>query len=214
MAVILNVPQANDMPKDRSRQQWMRASIAAAAARLMAEDGIEDFALAKRKAARQLGATDTQALPGNDEIEAELRAYLALYQGDESRERLRFLRQTALDAMTVLEPFRPYLAGAVLNGTAGRYSEIDLQLFTDDAKAVEFFLLNHKIPYEIADERRVAGDRDRDVTVLRAEWDGVPINLAVFMANEERGVVRSAHGGRPIGRASVRAVAELLDQHG
>jgi len=65
-----------------------RARIAAAAARLMAEDGIDDFALAKRKAAKQLGALDAQALPGNDEIEAELRAYLALYQAEEHPQRV------------------------------------------------------------------------------------------------------------------------------
>ena len=63
----------------------MRARIAATAARIMAEDGIDDFALAKRKAARQLGAAETEALPANDEVEAELRAYRALYQPEEHR---------------------------------------------------------------------------------------------------------------------------------
>ena len=67
------------MTRRISKQTSTRARIAAAAARLMAEDGIDDFALAKRKAAKQLGVEASQALPGNDEIEAELRAYLALY---------------------------------------------------------------------------------------------------------------------------------------
>jgi hypothetical protein len=49
------------MGRRTNRQTDMRARIAAAAARLMAEDGIDDFALAKRKAARQLGALDTQS---------------------------------------------------------------------------------------------------------------------------------------------------------
>ena len=77
------------MTKDaKHKLQHMRMRIAAAAARIMAEDGVEDFALAKRKAARQLGAEDTQALPKNEEIEFELRAYQSLYQGDEQRERI------------------------------------------------------------------------------------------------------------------------------
>ena len=38
------------MPRDRGRQNHMRARIAAVAARLMAEDGIDDIAMAKRKA--------------------------------------------------------------------------------------------------------------------------------------------------------------------
>src|ERR1043165_2496527 len=104
------------MARRSNRQTDMRARIAAAAALLMAEDGIDDFALAKRKAAKQLGAADTEALPANDEIEAELRAYLALYQAEEHPERIEELRRLALDAMLALEHFHPYLTGPVLKG--------------------------------------------------------------------------------------------------
>jgi hypothetical protein len=198
------------MPKDKSKQQQMRARIAAAAARLMAEDGVEDFALAKRKAARQLGAEDTQSLPKNEEIEAELRAYQSLYQGEEQRERIQYLRRCALEAMHLLERFRPYLAGPVLSGTAGRYSDIDLQLFTDDSKAVEHFLLSRSIAYDISDERRFAGDQARAVSILRVDWQGVPLNLAIYTLKEERGILKATHAGRPIERAGIQAVAQLL----
>src|SRR5438270_14025579 len=103
------------MPRHSNRRSTdMRARIAAAAARLMAEDGIDDFALAKRKAARQLGAAQTEALPRNDEIEAELSAYRALYQADEHPELIEELRGIALDAMQTLEQFSPYLTGPAL----------------------------------------------------------------------------------------------------
>src|SRR5260370_30823822 len=142
------------MPKDsKSKQQQMRIRIAAAAARMMAEDGLEDFALAKRKAARQLGAEDTQALPKNEEIEAELRAYQSLYQGEEQRERIHYLRERALEAMRLLEQFRPYLAGAVLKGTAGRYSGFYLQLFTHARNAGEVFLFSSPFPHGISRPR-------------------------------------------------------------
>lgn len=199
------------MPKEsKHKQQHMRARIAAAAARIMAEDGIDDFALAKRKAARQLGAADTQALPRNEEIEAELRAYQSLYQGEEQQERIRLLRQHALGAMRLLEQFRPYLSGAVLKGTAGRYSDIDLQVFTDDSKAVELFFLNRSIPYEVTQLRQFAGDREREVTVLKVEWEGIPVNIAVYEAKDERGVVRSSPTARPVERAGIQAVSQLI----
>ncbi|HXZ54889.1 MAG TPA: hypothetical protein VEH03_05475 [Burkholderiales bacterium] len=198
------------MSKDKFKQQQMRTRIAAAAARLMAEDGLEDFALAKRKAARQLGADDTQSLPKNEEIEAELRAYQSLYQGEEQRERIRYLRHCALGAMRLLERFRPYLAGPVLSGTAGRYSDIDLQLFTDDGKAVEHFLLSRNIPYDVSDERRFAGDQARAVSVLKVEWEGVPLNLAIYTLKEERGILKATSAGRRIERAGIQAVAQLL----
>src|SRR5215212_7423746 len=125
----------------RARVQGMRERIAAAAARIMAEDGIDDFALAKRKAARSLGAPATEALPANDEVEAELRAYLALYQAEEHPQRIIELREVALDAMRMLESFHPYLTGPVLKGTASPYAEIDLHLFPESPKDVEVFLL-------------------------------------------------------------------------
>src|SRR6185295_10768996 len=111
------------MGRKSNRQTETRARIAAAAARLMAEDGMDDYALAKRKAARQLGAESTHALPDNEEIEAALRTYQALYQGDEQRQRIHMLRDHALRAMQALEAFRPYLYGPVLAGTAGRYGD-------------------------------------------------------------------------------------------
>jgi hypothetical protein len=209
--IMARVPPALFMPKDsKFKQQQMRARIAAAAARLMAEDGLEDFALAKRKAARQLGAEDTQSLPKNEEIEAELRAYQSLYQSEEQRERIHYLRQCALEAMHLLERFRPYLAGPVLSGTAGRYSDIDLQLFTDDGKAVEHFLLSRNIAYDISDERRFAGDQARAVSVLKVDWQGVPLNLAIYTLKEERGVLKATLAGRPIERAGIQAVTQLL----
>lgn len=189
----------------------MRARIAAAAARLMAEDGVDDFALAKRKAARQLGAGDTQSLPANEEVEAELRAYQALYQGEEQRDRVRALRAVALEAMRALATFRPYLAGPVLKGTAGRYADIDLQLFTDDLKAVELFLLNRNVPYEVSETHHYCGDAVRSVPILRIDWDDVPVNLAVYAANDERAALKATLAGRPIERAGISAVSGLLD---
>src|SRR5256885_12116058 len=123
------------------RQPAMRARLAAAAARIMAEDGIDDFALAKRKAARRLGVLDTQALPANDEVEAELRDYRALYQSDHGN-LVEDLRRLALAAIRTLERFNPYLTGPVLKGTAGPYAPNDLQLFSGSAEDGESFPLD------------------------------------------------------------------------
>lgn len=199
------------MARDKSpKQQQMRLRIAAAAARMMAEDGIEDYALAKRKAARLLGASDTQSLPGNDEVEAELRTYLSLYQADEHRARLTELREAALGIMEELEQFRPYLSGSVLKGTAGRYADIDLQLFTDDAKSVELYLLNRGVPYQAEEQRHYCGGEPRSVTVLRAEWDGVPVAIAIYAANDERAALKTSPAGKPIERASINSVSNLV----
>lgn len=187
-----------------------RARIAAAAARLMAEDGIEDFALAKRKAAKQLGAVDAQALPGNDEIEAELRAYRALYQAEEHPQRVAELREVALEAMRALEHFNPYLTGPVLKGTAGPYAEIELQLFPDSVKEVEIFLLDRNIPYSTFESRRYAGDRAHAVSVLTLTWSDVPLRLSIFDSRDERLALKTSQAGRVMDRAGIAEVGALL----
>jgi hypothetical protein len=188
----------------------MRARIAAAAARLMAEDGIDNFALAKRKAARQLGATDTEALPRNDEIEAELRAYRALYQPEEHASRIDELRRIALDAMRVLERFNPYLTGPVLKGTAGPYAEIELQLFPESAKDVEIFLLERRLAFSTHEGRRFSGDRAHAMSVFSLEWRETPLKLSVFDPRDERISLKTSQAGRVMERAGIAEVDALL----
>jgi hypothetical protein len=196
--------------RKNTRQTGTRARIAAAAARLMAEDGIDDFALAKRKAARQLGATDAQALPANDEIEAELNAYRALYEPEEHAERIAELRGIALDAMCALERFRPYLTGPVLKGTAGPYADIELQLFPESPKDVEIYLLDRNIPYATQEGRRFSGDRARAVSVLTLAWQGAPLKLSVFDPRDERIALKTSQAGRVMDRAGIAEVGALL----
>lgn len=195
----------------RSNRSEMRMRIAAAAARIMAEEGIDNFALAKRKAARRLGAADSEALPANDEIEAELRDYLALYQADEHPERIAELRRVALHAMQALEQFSPYLTGPVLAGLAGPYAEIDLQLFPESTKEVELFLLDRDIPYSASDERRYAGDRAREVAVISLTWQGVPLRLSVFDPRDERAATKTTPAGRAAARAGIAEVRALAE---
>ncbi|HEX2567401.1 MAG TPA: hypothetical protein VHL85_11135 [Burkholderiales bacterium] len=188
----------------------MRARIAAAAARIMAEDGIDDFSLAKRKAAKQIGAPETQSLPANDEIEVELRAYRALYQATEHRERLSELRKVALRVMQELARFTPYLTGPVLTGTAGPYAEVDIQLFPTSAKEVELYLLEHNIAYSSREARRYSGDQSHAATVLSLLWDGIPVRLSVFDVRAERVALKTSQAGRVIERAAAPEVAALL----
>jgi hypothetical protein len=197
--------------RHRARVEGMRARIAAAAARIMAEDGIDDFALAKRKAARRLGAPDTEALPANDEIKAELRAYRSLYQAEEHPERIESLRRSALEAMRLLERFNPYLTGPVLAGTAGPYAEIELQLFPESVKEVELFLLDQDIAYATSEGRRFAGDRARAVAVLALQWQGAPLRLSVFDPRDERLALKTSQAGRVIERAGIAEVGKLVE---
>ena len=186
----------------------LRREIAGAAARMMAEDGIDDYGFAKRKAAKSLGAGAGEILPTNEEVEAELRVYLALYQEEEQPERLRELRQTALSLMEFLAEFRPCLTGAVLDGTAGRYAGIEIDLFADSAKDVEIMLLSRDIAYD--PDERTDKRPDAPEARLRLDWGDAPALLSVYPPQAERRQQRSPHTGRGPGRARIDAVAALL----
>lgn len=194
------------MPRhDRARLAAIaRASIASAAARLMAEDGITDYHFAKKKAARQLGLPEHTPYPDNAEVEAELRTYRALYQDEEHAALLRSLRQTALELMELLAEFRPYLTGSVLDGTAGEHSNIDIQLFADSAKEVEIFLLNRGIEF-----KHVEPYNERAEAVLVVETEDADANLVIYPPQLERTTFKY-RDGRPRERARIEAVNALL----
>ena len=198
------------MARKSNRQTAMRTRIAAAAARIMAEDGVDDFALAKRKAARQLGAANTEALPRNEEIEAELQAYRALYQADEHAARIAELRRVPLDAMQALARFNPYLTGPVLKGIAGPYADIELLLFPDSAKDLEIFLIDSGVPFTTQEARRYSGDRAHAASLVRLDWHGVRLRIAVFDARDERLALKTSQAGRVIERAGISEVSALI----
>jgi hypothetical protein len=197
------------MAKDTGRND-RRSRIAYLAARLMAEDGIEDFATAKRKAARQAGTPDTRELPTNDEVDAALKTYQSIYHREEHRSRLRELRERAVRAMRELAQFNPYLTGSVLNGNAGKYADINLQLFTDNEKAVELYLIDRGIAYKAAQNRLYAGEEMRTVPVYEVTDDGTVIELTVLTPHDLRGPLRTTPEGKNIERAKLPMVEQLL----
>lgn len=189
-----------------------RSRIAHLAARLMAEDGIEDYALAKRKAARQAGVPDGRELPTNDEIAAALKLYQELYHEADHRGRLRALREKAVQVMRELAQFQPYLTGSVLNGNAGKYADINLQVFTDNAKAVELYFIDRQIRYKAAQARLYSGDEPLTVPVYTVNEDGIDIEITVLSGRDLRVPVKTSLEGRAIERAKLQAVEQLLEQ--
>ena len=197
-----------------SDAELLRAEIAAAAARMIAEDGA-DYGNAKRKAARQiLGDTKVRGdfLPDNAQIENEVRLYNELFFDDTQPARLLHLRKLAVRLMADLAQFQPYLTGAVLNGTAGEHSDIHLQLFTESAKDVEIFLLNKNINFEVSETKHFKSNH-APVETLSFLWHGEGVHLAVYDPDDLRGAVKTKSGAR-LERANSIAVQTLMTESG
>ena len=197
------------MPKQRSRRDNnLRRHIAYIAARMIAEDGIADYATAKQKAARQAGLADLNLLPDNHEIEDALREYQGLYQKEEQPAHLRRLREVAVKVMREFGDFRPALVGSVLSGTAGQFSDVNLQLFTDDPKALSMFLLNRRYRFEEGSRRVQRGGRFEEVPQISVEFEDVTVTMTVLDHADERSASRP-RADEPV-RARLAEVEALL----
>lgn len=203
----------------RENIEQLRQMIAQAAARMMAEDGIHDFAYAKKKAGRQLGVHENSALPSNAEVEEEIRLYHEIYSAEEQPEELNKLRKAALATMQLFERFNPHLTGSVLDGTAGKYAQTDIYLFADSAKDVEMFLLNQQIPFEGSDKAyRISDKPSKDkkdkvrktVQVFTLETEYGIQKLSVFEFDDIRVATKRTSDGSNAYRADISEVQELL----
>lgn len=194
-------------------EDQLRTHIATDAARIMAEEGVRDFHTAKRKAAARLGLPETKHLPGNDEVDAALQEYLRLFHGGHLNQSVRRLRELAADAMRFLSKFDPRLVGPVLSGTVTSATEIEIHLTADTPEEIGFWLQEHGIPYEQADRRlRFGGDRQETFPAYRFTADNVPIELCIFDRREARESPLSPVDGKPMKRANLREVENLMTE--
>ena len=204
----------------RENQDHIRQMIAQQAARMMAEDGINDFAYAKKKAGKQLGVSEASVLPTNAEIEEEIRLYHEIYNADEQPLELEKLRKAALITMQLFERFNPHLTGSVLDGTAGKFAQTNIHLFADSAKEVEMFLLNMQIPFESSEKSYRLSDKPskdkkdkvrKTVPVFTLETELGVQKLSVFDVDDLRIATKRTSDGGNAERADVAGLQLLLN---
>ena len=188
-----------------------KAEIAATAARMVVEEGLE-YGAAKRRAVKQLGLSNRSALPDNDEVEDAVREYIELFSAESQPMELLALRRLALVWMERLAEFRPYLGGAVWHGTATRRCDIYLQLFCDDAKSTEIALIDAQVPYQ---PRTVLGFNGAATEALSLHgWcdalqEDVGVHLMLYDHDDIRGALKvDAKGRSP--RGNLEAVRRLV----
>ena len=189
-----------------------RHILAQEAARIIVDQGIEDYRLAKLKAAERLGMRGRGSLPGNAEIEKAVSEHLQLFGRELHVDLLRVLRRAALSAMEVLAPFTPRLVGPVLHGTASANSPVNLHVFADNAELVAFRLQESFVPYRPF-ERRLKSRRDRveSFAAFRFAQGESDIEATVFPFDGVRQAPISPVDGKPMRRADKSAILKLLE---
>jgi hypothetical protein len=193
----------------------LQSEIAATAARLVVEEGLE-YGPAKRRAVKQLGLGARTALPDNESLEDAVREYIDIFCADTQPAELAALRRLALTWMERMAEFRPHLAGAVWHGTATRLSDIYVQLFCDDPKSAEIKLIDHDVGYT---PRTVTGFQGEPVEALSISslstelGEQVGVHLLVYDHDDLRGALKPDAKGRTP-RGDLAAVRALLKDDG
>jgi len=168
------------------QNKHIRFQVAHKAAQLITEEGISDYAFAKRKAAKFFGLMDGDTLPSNDEIKDAIKEYQAIFFDEKYETHLKILRLEALKLMKKLQIFNPYLMGALLDGSAGRYTIIQIQLYADSMKDIELFLINNKINYQ-AHDRKLSGKKylNNIKNPPKLILEGLTSHVEIFIYNTE-----------------------------
>jgi hypothetical protein len=189
-----------------------RQVLAQEAARIIVQQGVQDFRLAKTKAAERLGMSDRGSLPGNSEIEAAVAEHLQIFGRESHFDLLQIMRRAALSAMDILSAFSPRLVGPVLNGTAAASSAINLHVFSDTPELIAIHLGDSRLTYKPF-ERRLKSRRDQSETYagFRFFQDDSSVEATVFPIDGMRQAPISPVDGKPMKRADKNTVLRLLE---
>jgi len=187
-----------------------RSRVVQEAARIICEDGLADYRLAKQKAVERLGLGFGTPLPSNADIQSAVIQYQRLFGGRAYADRLTKLRRTAVQAMRLLAEFRPRLVGAVASGATTDAHKVQLHCFADKPEQIDVLLEAHGLRFEVSERRyRLASGENLDVPVLTFMAEDVGVDVAVFPERGLREAPLSPADGQPMKRLEL-AAAELL----
>lgn len=185
--------------------------IAEEAARIACEEALTDYRQAKLKALARLGLPERTPLPDNAAVQAAVLNYLRVFGGHAYVDRLRALRHTAVQVLRGLAPFAPRLAGAVVSGAVTAAHRVQIHAFADQAESVDIFLLDRQITFDVDERRyRYAGGREVRIPLLRFDWHGTGVDLAVFSEDERRQPPLNPADGLAFKRLDLAATEALL----
>lgn len=202
-------------PTKHKQLNKLRQQIAIESARLMSDEGIDDFQYARKKAAHRFGINNTQAYPDNEEILAQIKIHQSLYQSAVHEQLIQDLRTTAVNAMKLLQDFQPKLTGSVLLGHANQHSGIDIHIMADSPEEIAILLMERDIPYHLLDWKLLFSKKknkndSQSVPTFQFYAGEHLVNLIVLSEKQRKMVPLSPLSGQTMQRASIKQVESLL----
>jgi len=196
--------------KDKiNKTDRLRKSLANEAAKIMVMEGVRDFHRAKNKASERLGNSQHGSLPSNYEIEQAMFFYQKTFVSEHD-EIIKAQRHVALEVMSLLEEFAPYLTGCVLEGTVGVNTAITLHVSCETVEKVLAVIQGKKILAEIS-QRRIKLSRDLEyLPAICFEYQDFEIEVLVFTLRQQYQKPKSKSRNSGIQRVSLKSLQLML----
>jgi len=198
------------------RHGGIRTVLAREAARLMLEEGVKQYFVAKRLAAKRVLGRDAKGarfrptdLPSNGEIRDAILALAEMSEGKRRTRRLFAMRVTALTIVRALDAFEPRLIGSVSTGHVRKGSDIDLSIFTRDEDALEATLRARGWAFERERVSIQKAGKIAEYVHYHVEHD-FPVELTIYDPMDLRVRQRSSTDGKPIVRMRAAEVEALV----
>lgn len=191
------------------KEHRFRAMIVQEAARLMYEEGVQQFFDAKKLAAKRILGKKIKHLPSNGEISDALYQLSQFKDASTHQEKLYFMRIKAIEVMEQLQPFRPSLIGSVSTGRIRKGSDIDIHVFCDQTEELENFIdkLDWRYDTELVCIQKSNQFKEYLHIYLDFEY---PVELSVYSTLEYKITSRSSTDGKPIKRMGIKQVNQLI----
>jgi hypothetical protein len=178
------------------------------AARFMAEGSEDEYLQAKERAMMMLGLSSQTRLPSNKKIRGWVRRITADELGiDELNRRVKEMREIALSIMTAIEECDPFLIGSTLSGEIRTTSDIDMHAYCDNFEEIVSRL--GEWGYDGIEPELV---ENRKGSFVHLKWleQNYPVEITVYKWCDRDVVQMSSVTGRPMKRADIYAVHQLL----
>jgi hypothetical protein len=174
-------------------------------------DGTEtEYLMAKERAVMMLGLGAECRLPSNRQIKDCIEDITKAQLGeDETKRRVRQMRQIAAEIMACITDADPFLIGSTLTGQIRESSDIDIHAYSDESSSLVQQLAF--CGYEEIEEEHI---ENRKGTFIHLRWqeDIYPVEITVYPWSWRHIVPISSVTGKPMKRADLKVLNGLIKE--
>ena len=189
----------------------LKDMIAQESARIIAEQGFENFSAAKAKAAKFLNVEKKGCLPNNSEVERKLIQHYKIFHYKSHSNLIYSMRSIALIIMQLFNNYQPFLVGSVANGTASKSSKINIHLTSDNLEEIIHVLEKNKIFYKSCERQlKINKKINKKYMGLELNYHNSNIELTIFSYRESKHAPISRIDNKPMKRIKIKKLEKLL----